>query len=469
MSIYSKKVDPISYHFWKSIIVIFSNILVIIFLFGIHSRFTLYLSSSLYIPYFFSGLSGILLLIKNLKKIRPVHIKPIVYLLFIAAISIIISPEPTVFLIERFKAFIYLAYSLTIAYAIYLELSQWNLRHIICLFFCAMTTIFLGCALENYTSIKNISDHFRTIAYPFYYTSEIRDMVLHGGIRPKLFTAEPSHLASSYILVSITWLIISENRFKFFIYLVLFSIIVFLIRSPIMFIGLFSAFIIYLHSNIIKKNKFLDPSKPLKSISILLIIIVIFYSTLATALYGRLEMVVKGQDESILLRLVTPIFIAYETIVQYPFFGAGIGGKEAVENITYSVFLKHDIDVNRLSKGIGIAHTIPNAFWEYWIVFGLFGGFLGLLCLNILASRFMGGNKLIFYFLIITYSFTTGAIGGTWIWASVFLTIMALAKSEQQIQKKRWIQTFSDRQALPYPGQWPLKQAGKLPDHSQAI
>jgi hypothetical protein len=406
---------------------------------------------------------------KNFKKIRFVHIKPIIYLLFIAAISIVISPEPSIFLIERFKAFIYLVYSLTIAYAIYLELSQWNHRHIICLFFGAMTTIFLGCVLENYTSIKNISDQFRIIAYPFYYTSELRDMILHGGIRPKLFTAEPSHLASSYILISITWLIISANRFKFVIYLVLFSIMIFLIRSPIMFIGLFSAFIIYFHSNIIKRNKFFDTSKPLKYIFLLLIIIVIFYSTIATALYGRLELIVKGQDESILLRLVTPIFIAYETIVKYPFFGAGIGGKEAVENITYSVFLNHDINVNRLSKGIGVAHTIPNAFWEYWIVFGLFGGLLGLLCLNILANRFVGGNKLIFFFLIITYSFTSGAIGGTWIWASVFLTIMALAKSEQQVPKKRWMQTFSDRQALRYAGQWPLKRAGKFPNHPLAI
>jgi hypothetical protein len=462
MNKYSSKKNLISNHFFNLLSNFCSTILIFIYLFGIHSRFTFYLSDSLYIPYFFSGLSGLILLIKNIKKVTYFRIKPIAILLFISAISIFLSPDSSVFLIERFKAFIYFAYSLTIAYAIYLELSQWDCRHIIFLFFGAMITILLGCSLENYTSFKMISDQFRFFAYPHYYTSEIRDILLHGGIRPKLFTAEPSHLASSYILFSISWLIISTNRYKFIIFLVLFVILLFLIRSPIMFIGLFSAFIIYFYFNLSNIKKFFDITKPLKYIFLILILIIILYSTLTTALSGRLDFIVKGEDESILLRLVTPIFIAYETIVQYPFFGAGIGGKEAIENITLSVFMNHGINVNRLSKGIGIAHTIPNAFWEYWIVFGLFGGLLGLLCFNNFARKLSRNNKLIFFFLILAYGFASGAIGGTWIWASVFLTIMALDKTEKQVLKERRVQTDFDRHFYRYTTQWPLEPNEKI-------
>ena len=60
--------------------------------------------------------------------------------------------------------------------------------------------IVVGAALENYTGFRAISDAFRQKFYDGVYRADLRDQILYGRIRPKLFTSEPSALTFAYTL-----------------------------------------------------------------------------------------------------------------------------------------------------------------------------------------------------------------------------------------------------------------------------
>ena len=402
--------------------------LVILFIVGIHTRYTLYLSPRMYIPYIFSGIAGILLLGKNAKKIKIRHIIPIFGIIGVASITIIFAPHFVRYFLERFKALIYLTYSIVIGYALYLEIASWKRKMIVKFLLSATFIILIGSILENFTFIKEVSDYFRLNALHHAYSADFRDLNLHGGVRPKFFTAEPSMLAATYVLLSTSWLILSKSKIRYIVYFAMLILMIMASRSPVLFIGITNACAIFLFSRISsqKINLKLVVKRGLSFLMIIIIGLGIIYLASTRIISGRYEAVVRGEDESLIIRTVVPLVISYSTLSQYPFFGAGIGGKEAIEEITLEVLLSHNIAIKRLVAGVGVSHTIASAFFEYWIVFGILGGTIGVFLIANLAKRLGCKDTFTFLIIIVSYSLVQGAVGGTWIWSSIFITIIAL-------------------------------------------
>ena len=106
----------------------------------------------------------------------------------------------------------------------------------------------------------------------------------------------------------------------------------------------------------------------------------------------RLDTIADGSDNSFAIRVTGPAMVAWETIARYPFFGAGIGGREAILDVLMQVYTP-------LVHIEGILHvlefSITNAFWVHWIFFGLVGGSLaGLALLHIVRN--LGSGALLF-------------------------------------------------------------------------
>ena len=104
------------------------------------------------------------------------------------------------FLGKRFTGLLQLTYSLVIAYAMFLTLLQGDRRQIarILLIFCL--AIIAGCLLEQYGGLRRVSDAVRERLYQMdqVYDADLRDQVLYGRVRPKLFTSEPSAVTFAY-------------------------------------------------------------------------------------------------------------------------------------------------------------------------------------------------------------------------------------------------------------------------------
>src|SRR5438128_2593030 len=78
-----------------------------------------------------------------------------------------------------------------------------------------LLSIFLGCLLEDYGGLRSISDAARGKMYSaFIYDADLRDELLYGQVRPKLFTTEPSAVTFSYTLFAFVWLMTSTWRWK---------------------------------------------------------------------------------------------------------------------------------------------------------------------------------------------------------------------------------------------------------------
>lgn len=413
-----------------------SVVLISAYLVGVHTRATYYFESGLYIPFFIAGVPGLVLLLINSSRIRRRHIQALMAFSGMAAISLFFAPQMTVFFVERIKALAYLTYSLFLAYGLYLELTKWERQALARYFLYATVLILVGCILENLEIIKDISDSFRVRMFPFVYYNDVRDIVDHGGIRPKLFTSEPSWVAGSFVLVSTVWLILSESPKKIAVYLSLLTAMLLVSRSPVLFIGVTN---LVAHIGLSERQHMRGSSwlrrkyisrKYIKIVVAAAIGSLLIAIVLVTFLQQRFENVLSGIDGSVTLRLYTPALIALETVRKYPIFGAGIGGKESIEPIMYSVFTSLDINVARIEEGMGVAHTMANAFWEYWTVFGIVGGVMGLVFLNRIAKGVLRKDVVLFYLLILSISLTTGAVGGLWIWSAVFLYLVAIQKAK---------------------------------------
>ena len=172
-----------------------------------------------------AGIIGIFLLAKNFSQIRTGHIWSMLLFVFVAFLSMVFAPEPISMLEERAKSLMLLTYSISMAYGAYLELIQWRRGTAARVFLVASVLILVGCFLEIYTPLKDISDSFRQFAFleRRVYVADVRDIRLFGVVRPKLFTSEPSHVAKFFLLSITIWLILEKSRSRFLVFFVLLS------------------------------------------------------------------------------------------------------------------------------------------------------------------------------------------------------------------------------------------------------
>lgn len=416
------------------------------FLIGLHTRFTLQFSEGIPIPFVACGVSGFVLTLLNFGKFKNKHVTFFFSVLVITLLSMVFVPNFMEFLFERSKAGLYFMYSIFLALVIDIELSYRRREDVASLFGWGVFVLIFGSLLEvNFDIVKEASDYFRESAHLFYYDAEVRDIYQHGGIRPNLFTPEPSMLAASVVVLSTTWLLLSTSKYRHFLFLVCAVLCLVIIRSPVLFSSFFISVLVIFCEREIKNNRvrFRKNSRLRKMLilfSVVIITIVVIGMLLSTLLEERLFFILEGKDNSFILRMVAPAVIAWDILVSFPIFGAGIGGKEAiVTEITNSVS-QLGIDPRYFNQRLGIAHSISNGFWEYWISFGLLGGVAIIIVLkkytNIKNPRYL----LLFFLIAVIFSSMGGGIGGVWIWTAIFFVMLAISKKLQSESQK-----FKDR------------------------
>ncbi|MDM8557611.1 hypothetical protein [Candidatus Parabeggiatoa sp. HSG14] len=411
--------------------------LIVLYLLGIYTSVHLYSGEQLLVPVFVAGIAGFLLLIKNHKRIRVRHVKAIGLIVTIAWLSVLFKGTDA-FFIERVKGGIQMTYSILLAYGFFLEVSKWKKEQAAKLFYYACLLIIIGCALENYTSFKSLSDNFRyAVFHSGIYEALDRDIAFFGGERPKLFTSEPSHV-SKFLLFSITlWLVLSLKKRKFYIKAILVSLTAaFVTGSPslVLLIPISLIIAVYLEGNgFYPFLKRMSIRKFLLYFVFMLLMLGSLTVAVTTVLSGRLTAMIEGEGSTI-IRVVAPPLITFDVLKEYPMWGAGITGKEMVaDKVFYR--LTDDFGLTYITDIEWATNMVTNAFWLHWIYLGLFGGILMVWAIYRLMKVLGVKHYLYCLFLILIFSQTMGGYVGARTWMilfGIFLTSV-LIRNEHEI------------------------------------
>lgn len=308
----------------------FRYLLTWLLFFGIYIGNSLPQSGSIRVPAAIAGLAGIFLLLINLKNVRLQHVNWMLAIATLCLVSLTLraytSPAMSSHAIDHLMSWIVLVYSITIGYAAYLELTQWSRHRIELMFKILIWMLLVGAALEVFVpTFKDLSDAFRTTVFESgLYEADFRDAAYYGGIRPKLFTSEPSHLAKYFVLFTLAWLFITDQKQKYLWFFSYVMVGLFLIRSPIALI----APVVGLVHLFISQERITTAQKVVLLLCLCILIVPGMFLFAKMALIPRFDLAMSGQDASFILRLLAPFQVMLVVISDYPVLGLGFGAKE---------------------------------------------------------------------------------------------------------------------------------------------
>jgi len=378
------------------------RLLVVLFLLGIYLGVDARLPGGIPIPGVMAGAAGGLLLLKNAGRIAERHLVLLVIVLVVFLLSVLTAPNYA-FLGERFKGFIQLSYSLTIAYGFFLAATRFDRRPLALVFFCFCLVILAGCALENFTAaFRNLSDAFRAQVFATgVYVADVRDQIFYGRIRPKLFTSEPSAVTFAYTLFAFAWYVLAKARLKLIIYLGLLGAGYVLMRGPSLFLGVAA---IPVYEVLLAARRGPPWAVRYNATAATGAIVVATVVSTGAVLVGevlyqeRINAIVSGQDISFFSRIIAPLLTAIEVVAEHPVGGAGLTGWEFIESTVQHIYANAPGLTSNYYFG-NAAQAITNYFWLHWIFLGLFWGSAVLVALSGFL-RTLGAPSLLFCWAI---------------------------------------------------------------------
>lgn len=392
--------------------------LLVIFMIGIYLGVEIRVTPAIPLPAAPSGIAGLVLLWRRRNAIEPTHLAGLlgVVVVYLAAC---LSASDASFLAKRFTGLVQLIYSLVIGYALFLTLLEAGRRQLAGFFLGFCIVILVGCLLETYGGLRPISDAARLVLYDYgIYESDLRDQLLYGHIRPKLFTSEPSAVTFGYTLFSFAWFVVSPRRGKLLIFLLLLGVGLVVMPGPTLLLALPLLVPYYL---------FVDPNiRSRAGILLLSVLLLLAAGMLGMTVYAeRLNHVLAGNDPSFFYREIGPALVALKVMTVYPWAGAGLTGEPFIADLVMNVFVASS-QYSAAWKIDKIASALTNYFWLHWIYLGLVWGLIAIAGLSVWL-RLLGVPSILFCWAVwVVFGQASGAYVGPKTW-TVFLLAAGLS------------------------------------------
>jgi hypothetical protein len=351
--------------------------LVLLFLFGIYTGVNLDLAKGVPIPSAPSGAAGLLLLLRHTGRVREQHVLALLGVLVLYLANTLVAPNDT-YLLERLKGFIQLSYSLIVGYGMFITLIHADRRQIGRLLFVLCIVLFFGCMLERSSdSFRALSDAVRNKLYDQFmvYQSDLRDMDLYGGIRPKLFTSEPSAVTIGYTIFAFGWLMIApwrDWRAKLAVYFGLLAMGYVAMRGPTLTLGMV---LIVPYIMILEPWRARTPRRqilPARLVGIALLGVGLAVFTFVAMSYlfaARVEEVSSASDPSFFYRVIGPPLVAWDVLLRHPLTGSGLTGEEFIADRVMAVYYGSP-QFSPEWHYDKAANVLTNYFWHHWIYLG---------------------------------------------------------------------------------------------------
>src|SRR5215469_2022340 len=417
-------------------------LLLIVFMIGIYSGYTIQISTRIPFPSAPSGVAGVLLLWRRRDDIVPAHLATLL-LVILLYIGSIFSATNLIHLSKRFTGFVQITYSLVIGYALFLTILRANRDQIARLFLGFCLVILVGCLLEDYAGLRPISDAFRHEVYKAInvYDADLRDEILYGHIRPKLFTSEPSAVTFAYTLFGFAWLVVTRARFPILKYLLLMVLGIAVMPGPTLLL-MIPLLIPY---QLLHMRTWTPGFLRFGLLFVFGVIAVLAFDWIGHSVFSeRMRDIAQGNDASFFYRVTGPALVARSVIEHYPFAGAGLTGEQFIANEVANVYMRSAA----FSSAWDISDTasvLTNYFWQHWIYLGLVWGSIVLLGLS-LWLKVWGVPSLPFCWMVwAALGQASGAYVGPKTWTVLLLSGACAILADRDAVRAMLMPTF------PYP------------------
>jgi len=424
--------------------------LVIVFLLGIYLGVSLPISERIPLPAAPAGFAGLILLGRRRNDITPIHLGAL-FTIILLYLGSILSASDYWYLSKRFTGFVQISYSLIICYALFLTLVKAERSQIAKIFLAFSLVIVVGCLLEQYGGLRATSDQVRHMIYDSgIYEADLRDEILYGSVRPKLFTSEPSNVTIAYTLYGFAWYAISPWRWKLLGYLGLIGVGLAAMPGPTL---LLMMILIVPYELFLAGRSNGAPSRPgrLFVIAVLSLFIVCAAAWVGSVVYAeRLRLIALGDDPSFFYRVTGPMYVAFDVIHQHPWAGAGLTGEAYIADLVINAFMKSPT----FSTGwliTRMADMITNYFWLHWIYLGLIWGTVLIIAITFWL-RLIGVPTALFCWMVwALLGQASGAYVGPKTWVVLFVAGAAAVLVRRQ-QPMMYIPVEDRRDPLrPFP------------------
>ncbi len=194
----------------------------------------------------------------------------------------------------------------------------------------AVLLILAGVAAERFAGLGAVSDPVRAFLFPaeIVYAEDLRDQLIYGAVRAKLFTSEPSHVAKGFVLALLIWYATVGGRWRVPAFYLLLAAGVLLIKSPGVMVALPAA----LAADLCRMRR----NGWVVMLALAGLIAAVGALLAAQTLFpDRLAHIASGRDGSFIIRVLLPWEVLHRAWADHPLFGLGFGAKES--GIPYAI------------------------------------------------------------------------------------------------------------------------------------
>lgn len=278
--------------------------------------------------------------------------------------------------------------------------------------------LLVGASLEVVGLLRGVSDAFRETFYGgegtyFVYESQERDAGITGFTRPKLFTSEPSLLAIGFFVFVNSALMLAYSR-RNLVLVCLGTLLMFgLTGSPVLVLSLVVTLIVMLRN---RRGFFAELSIPVLLVfagAAVAILNPIVVSSLLPRLGDSLGSYSLLNPTSEQIRLVFPFITLVDVLGGSPAFGVGISGKEVIE------------DYSRLPIDPDLALG-TNALATMLTYLGIVGSLLFIKVFRDYIRRLRIGNVALLLLFVVALSQMMSGVESPRFWGYVFLFIAVI-------------------------------------------
>ena len=397
--------------------------LVLVFMLGLYTNYTIQISQSVPFPSAPSGIAGAVLLWRRRHSITSNALGGLFSILLIFVVSILVTPT-LAFLPRRLNGLIQLTYSIAIGYGLFLTIVRATRQQVATIFLTFSLVILAGCLLETYGGLRPLSDSVRAALYSRgLYEDDLRDTLLYGRVRPKFFASEPASVTFCFSLFTFVWFVVSQWRLKLYAYVGLMALGIFAMPGPTLLLMLVLLFP-YMLMLASRRNGRFNTLRFLQVAIVGAFFALSFFVLVQVVFQKRFEQATQGDDPSFFYRVRGPAIAGIDVIEHMPL-GAGLTGEPFIASHILDLYVRSP----HYSVGWRMVHPatelLINYFWCHWIYLGPFFGLLVIAAMSMWLRVLHVPSPAFCWMIWAVLGQASGAYVGPTCWAVLFLSAAA--------------------------------------------
>lgn len=380
--------------------------LLVMFIIGIHLRLSLRTDDAVLVPMYFSVISGAIITYRSTMEVNQYFkvFSPLaIFLALMWLVNIFLGGD----IVKLTKGAVQFYVSIVVAFGVALTIARFESKQAVSFFTKVWFVFFFLAIIELYGA----SAFFQTVTDKIYsglgrgvYESLDRDLSIYGRVRPHVFASEPSFLAYTLnILCLLTFLkgarLNVKRAFITYVLMLVASNFVAPSFTSVFFVGAIAVWHFW-------------PKTTATRVGMLFLIVLaigahsIFFGSVADITISEHQ-----NSGSFFGRIVAGPPVAYQALLERPFFGFGVGDADSVTPIIVDVWNAYgafsDFPWYVGLKGIDL---MSNGFWWQWIYFGGVGCVIYIFILNRMTKKIGADQPLRIFFCSCVVWYTGAAL-----------------------------------------------------------